>query len=222
MKIALVGTGSNWDKVPPGWDIWCVPGLWGKVNPARVYEVHSGQTLAKIGMSKEKLDWMKAQKMHIHPSLQTTFPDGVVIDYEAHLKKYGKYFTSSISWMLAEAIEEKPEEIGIFGVSMSSEGEYAHQKPACSYLIGWARASGIKVTIPESSELLAAPWIYGYQDKPAFIEAIELRKRELITEKDKAEDDWVIAKARYHEHKGALEVFDFFENNWWSHSKGVK
>lgn len=219
MKISLLGTGNGWELAPKEGEIWCVPGLHGRVSPTRVYEVHSGQTLASVGMSQEKLEWMKAQSMVVHPSLHNSFPNCRVIDFQKHIDKFGPYFTSSLSWMLAEAIEENPEEIGIYGVSMCSQTEYAHQKPGCTYLIGWARALGIKVTIPPTSELLAAPYIYGMQDKPAMITAIENRKKEIIKNKDKAEDDWVLAKANFHHQQGALEAFEFFENNWWAGGK---
>jgi hypothetical protein len=219
MKVFILGTGLGFQQPPSGFEVWCVPGLWGKLTPNRVYELHSGKTLAKVGMPKEKLEWMKEQNMVIHPSLATTFPNGRVFDYEKYLNKFGSYFTSSISWMLAEAIEEGATEIHICGVSMSSASEYSHQKPACTYLIGWARALGIKVVIQEGSELLAAPYIYGYEDKPLVLEAIERRKNQCLLSKDAAEEEWTLAKAKYHTEIGALQMIEFFENNWWAGSK---
>jgi hypothetical protein len=221
MRVAIVGTGAGWDRVPDGYSIWCVAGLFGKIKPDRVYEVHSGRYLAKIGMQKEKLEWMKGQNLHIHPSLLTTFPNATVIDFEKIMSKYGRYFTSSVAWMLADAIDSGAEEIAIYGISMSSKEEYAHQKPSCTYLIGWARALGIKVTIQDGSELLAAPFVYGYEDKPEILNAMCKRKEQSINAMNKAEDDWTIAKARYHEEKGAIEAFEFIENNWWSQGKAI-
>ena len=45
--------------------------------------------------------------------------------------------------MLAMAIEQKPEAIGIWGVDMSADEEYSHQRPGCHYFIQRAQELGI-------------------------------------------------------------------------------
>lgn len=56
--------------------------------------------------------------------------------------------------MLALAISMEPEEIQLHGVYMADESEYRHQRANAEYLIGFAEGKGIKVTIPNESELL--------------------------------------------------------------------
>lgn len=224
-KIALIGTGPGWEKAPfnSDWETWTIAGLHDRCEPDRVYEIHSGKQIAKGWVDcpiPQKMAWLKRQKLYIHPTLKTTFPDGIVFDYQRHLDKFGNYFTSSISWMLADAIEEKPDEIGIFGVSMSSTGEYGHQKPGCTYLIGWARASGIKVTIQEGSELLAAPYIYGLEEPPLLLESLANKKEEILKKKNVYEERFNGAMCDHARAEGYLECIEFIENNFWSGSKG--
>jgi hypothetical protein len=74
-------------------------------------------------------------------------------------------WTSSIAYMLALAIAELGRDgggsIGLYGVDMALEGEYAYQRTACEYLIGLARGRGITVLIPEQSTLCRANFVYG-------------------------------------------------------------
>lgn len=73
------------------------------------------------------------------------------------------YFTNSISYMIALAIMEGFTEIGIYGVDMAQHDEYAHQRPSCEWMIGFAQGMGIKVVVPEESDLLKCRKLYGYE-----------------------------------------------------------
>ena len=105
------------------------------------------------------------------------------------MKVYGKYFTSSVSWMIADAIEAGAKEIAIYGVTMSSNEEYGHQKPACSYLLGWARGKGIKVTIQKDSELMSTLFVYGYEEVPSIIASLKDKKGLAEQDISQAESD---------------------------------
>jgi hypothetical protein len=61
------------------------------------------------------------------------------------------YLESSIAYMLALAILEGVDRVGIWGVDLHCESEYAYQRPNLEYLIGLARGRGIKVFIPPQS-----------------------------------------------------------------------
>jgi len=77
-------------------------------------------------------------------------------------KAFGRYFTSSISFMIAYAIGAGFKEISLFGIDMKGGDEYVYQRPCAEYLIGIARGRGIKVNIPEHSDLLKSSYTYGY------------------------------------------------------------
>jgi len=106
-------------------------------------------------------------------------PNSVKIDQAAISKLVGNtvqgtpYIESSIAWMMAQAmLELEPgDRIGIWGVDLHCESEYAYQRPNLEYLIGLARGMGIKVFIPPQSALLthAHGVPYGYWEATAAI-----------------------------------------------------
>lgn len=88
------------------------------------------------------------------------------------------YFTNSIGWMIALAILELTEEreingrmmrvakpdarLGIYGISMAADSEYAVQRPNVEFWCGMARGYGIEVSIPDDAHILKAGTLYGY------------------------------------------------------------
>jgi len=105
--------------------------------------------------------------------MSVEFPKDLII------KKFGKYFTNSISWMIALAILEGFKTIYIYGVDMAQDDEFAFQRPSCEYFIGWAKGAGINVVIPAKSDLLKAAWLYPYEDDSAFKLKCDTRRQEL-------------------------------------------
>lgn len=87
---------------------------------------------------------------------------------------FGNYFTNSISYMLALAIYEKVDEIGVYGIDMAREHEAGWERPSIEYFLGWARGMGIRVTIPDTSDLLKCLGLYGYIE--AYEHEAELRE----------------------------------------------
>lgn len=77
-------------------------------------------------------------------------------------RQFGRYFTSSIAFMIAFAMIRGAKEISLFGIDMKGGDEYAYQRPCVEYLIGFAKGRGIKVNIPEHSDLLKSGYLYGY------------------------------------------------------------
>jgi len=219
-KIALIGTGAGGARAPyndASYELWSICGVWQtKAEFKRIYEVHSAKALTALNIPADKGQWMSENITHCHPTLEKSFPNAEIIGFEGHIKKYGSYFTSSLAWMLAEAIEEAPDVIEIYGVTMSSTEEYAHQKPACAYLIGWARALGIKVIVDRGAELMSAPFIYGYEEVPDVIIALSDKKKHVEDELLKAESAVFEARGKYQFLEGVKAQTEWFENNWWS------
>jgi hypothetical protein len=168
-SIAIVGTASSsYDKAPldwPGVDIWAVNSIQAH-HPEDAplvdlwFELHHDPDV----LHAEWFKWAVENQPRVvmqrpHPKLKNSEAYPL-----AEAEKYfdGRYFTSSIAYMLAMAIMEKPESIGIYGVDMAEGTEYQHQRPCCEYFIGWARGAGIPVKIPAKSALARAEWPYGY------------------------------------------------------------
>ena len=131
----------------------------------RVFESHSEAIVRKHGPAhierlKEIADflplytpWRWSEKLGRHHTVLKHDPE---FQYE-----------SSVAYPMVLAIKQRPEEIGLFGINMAGDDEYAYQRPNMQYLVGYARAKGIKVTIHPESQLFASQWtagIYGHPD----------------------------------------------------------
>jgi len=160
-KIAIVGLATSTHDAAPfdtDWEMWGLPwdnGYWFRYD--RLFEMHDLELLKKPE-SKRPKDYMeRLRTCHIPLYMQKEnflnphikkYPLIEVIDY------IGDYFNSSIAYMIALAIYEGCDEIGIWGVDMTDSEEYAYQRPNAEYLLGLAHGLGINLSIPEQSSLL--------------------------------------------------------------------
>lgn len=229
MKVAIVGTGAGWQDAPykcPDWQIWVLCGHYSVATKFdRVYELHNAEAVKKgleslpTDEAKKKFDWMKENVSVCHPSLKTTYPDARVIDFEGLINEYGPYFTSSVSWMIAEAIDEGATDIGLWGITMSSQNEYSHQKPSASYLLGWARAKGIRIHLSKACELMSAPFIYGYEEAPDWIKSLQDRKKRAKQLMDKHHNQLKESENAFQQMIGYTQCIEELENNFYGASR---
>ena len=70
-----------------------------------------------------------------------------------------RYFTNTISYMIAYAIHEKVGKLSVYGVDVSFGAPYAQENRGVEYWIGRAEEHGIEVYCPERSHLLRT--VYG-------------------------------------------------------------
>jgi len=92
-------------------------------------------------------------------------------------------YSNSISWMVALAIYEGYEEIWVTGVDMAQTDEYAWQRSSCEFFIGFAVGKGIKICIPQNSELCKFPQDYGWETDNQTRIKMKNRKKELTQRK---------------------------------------
>jgi hypothetical protein len=109
------------------------------------------------------VDFLKAYKGSvIMAEAVEEIPHCVVFDWQSYVSKYGPYFfTSSLAWMMAMAIEEGYEKIALYGVDMAATSEYENQRMGCQYFAQLATAKGIEVGVPPESDLLRPAPLYG-------------------------------------------------------------
>ncbi len=84
-----------------------------------------------------------------HPEI----PRSVEYPLEDALTAFGRCFTSSASYLIALAIMEEFETIGVWGIHLTARSVYSRQRPGVEYLLGVARARGIDVYLPPNSPL---------------------------------------------------------------------
>lgn len=178
-KIAILGSAESIHLAPfddPSWAIWvCSPGAFQAAAQRRsdvYFETHrfqpsqpgkSGFPGTKPHFSPEFHQFLQEHKGPVFMSeVYPSIPNSVRIPFESMIEKYGPYFfTSSIAWMLAMAIDQMPKAIGLWGVDMSATEEYAYQRPACQHFVGMAKALGIEIVLPPESDLMRPTLIYG-------------------------------------------------------------
>lgn len=171
-RIAIIGSAGStrqdapWNK--PDWEKWGLSPdpLFNELDC--IFEVHDlSEVKPEISGAIKQMRHGAQRLIYRDPSVGLLSPES---SYQYPLKDIVKlfnreYLTSSIAYMLALAIKQEPDEIGIWGVDMATEDEYGIQRPCAHYYLGFAQGKGIKLTIPENSALLKAGATYG--KKPA-------------------------------------------------------
>jgi hypothetical protein len=160
MKIAIVGTAPNTFFDAPyndeSWEIWSLNGAHERIpRYNRWFEMHTWKHIVQEKMSPEY--YQHLQNAASKGSLYTieAFPyETLIFPREELISLFGRYFTSSIGWMIGFAIQQGATEIALYGVNMSGEEEYEKQRAGCEYLLGIAKGKGIKITLPDDCPLL--------------------------------------------------------------------
>lgn len=168
LKIALIGSAPSSVRLAPynnpDWQIWGVsPGAWSVAPRSDVwFEIHRWEP-GQPWFSPEYVNFLKNYPGTVWMSEYVPeVKNCKVLPVEYLVKKYSPYFfTSSLSWMFAMAMELNPKSIGLWGVDMSAGEEYATQRPGCHYFAMLAKSMGIEVGVPPESDLFRPPPLYG-------------------------------------------------------------
>ena len=159
-QIAIIGLGPSDHLAPwedPAWEKWGLP--WHPLAFAhnRLFEMHAPDG---VWDNKDYLDRLGALTMD-GIRLYVQFGKPHIVGAEPYpleqVQAYtGDYFGSSIAYVLALAIAENAERIGLWGVDLS-ESTYDHQRPNLEYLIGLGRGRGLEIEVFGDGQLLKLP-----------------------------------------------------------------
>ncbi len=142
----------------------------------RLFQLHPRFDWDPNTRDREYIQWVNAQDCPVYMwDVQPDIPNSVRYPIEELTQKFGQnpapdsegpqpYFTSTFSLMLALAIHEGYDEIHLYGIDLTSEEEYRYQRAGAEYLLGWAKALGVKVVIPQDCPLLKGPLYGKYND----------------------------------------------------------
>ena len=194
-KIAILGTAPSWKRAPfdeIGWSIWVCNryGLKKQKPWHRVFEIHKNwdyedsyardqylQELAKVKAPQEVVSLIPLAG--VIPRQNTPLSNNVP-NWKALFEKYGRiWFSSSFGYMLALALEEEPDEIGLWGIDMESREEYVVQFAGVRHFLDLARSKGIKITVPPTSSLLREPPPYPDRFETVFAHDLEEKARDI-------------------------------------------
>ena len=224
MKIALIGTEDASHGLAPwedaSWKIWaCSPNSRNYPRVDRHFEVHNPdvmKTYLNAALLDAYFDHLKKHKnvwaLRLHPEL----PGTNLLNDTAIIERFGKDFlTSTVAWMMAEAImTPKVTEIGLFGIDCSAREEHAHQRPGIKFFVREARMAKIKVVAPYESDILRTPPVYGLREfNPMFRKnwAKHLQYEAMLSAAEAAQ---VEAMKRTIGLQGAVEQIDYYLRTW--------
>ena len=231
-------TGGKVQLYPPApfidqtWEIWgCSPGAFGQVPRAtRWFEVHRWEP-GQAWFSPEYCQWLREFRGPVYtggpiPEIQ----NHVVYPIERVEAEFSSYFlTSSLSLMLALAIleiedareqgraaEDGNDTIGMWGVDMAATEEWAEQRPGCQHFLLEALRRGIRIFIPEESDLLRPMPVYGLSEWDQRYIKSTVRMRELNARRQAAEQALAQATSEAHFLRGASEDMQYNVKTWCS------
>jgi hypothetical protein len=241
-KVAIVGCAESKSmapfQLPDTWEFWGVNNLHLTLPKApwtRWFELHS-ITFDNIQYLRRGKPDFRGQPIQIYLESLNALnipvymqrpwnccPHAVPYPLDAILKEFPrKYFTNTISWMIALAILEGFKEIGIYGVDMAvssplrAQNEYSHQRPSCEYFIGIAEGRGIKVHLPDECDLLKSRFLYAI-DEPkenAFNKKLADMQKSMQHRLNEADNKERISNKQKEQYIGAISAINEIAKIW--------
>lgn len=219
-KVCILGTASTMYRAPfddKTFDFWACSPV--PTHPEMrekhydlLFELHDDNyymqpaVLERLNESQCPI-MMKKKVSSIKKSVELPFAE-LVEYFEGR-----KYFTSTIAFMIAMAIRKGYQEIHLYGVHMSASEEYGSQRQACEYWLGVAEGRGCKIFVPQESEILHTPYIYGYELENDVVAQARIRRLGLLEGVKIYEDKKVDALIRLNQNIGALKTLMTFDGH---------
>ena len=168
-QVAIVGLApSTHHDAPyedPDWEVWGLP--WDEERWPyfdRLFDIHPLECIRDATPSFYRDGYEDRLRELENPLYMqedyVDIPNAIEYPLKEVSDLVGDYYNSSVAYMLALAIYEEYDKIGLWGVDMIGRGEmghadeYADERPNCEYLLGFAKAKGIEIYLPDECPLL--------------------------------------------------------------------
>lgn len=226
LKIALVGSAPASVRIAPyhdqSWQIYgCSPGVYGvapRVN--EWFELHLWEP-GQSWFSPEYCQWLKdlpgrGVKLWTGRDVPQ-LPGCSALPYQEILDEFdpNRWFcTSSLFWMMANAIRAGATKIGFWGVDMAATEEYEMQRAGIHHLSYIAQQRGIEVGAPMESDLFTPRFRYGIDEWTHGFRKTRARMHEL---KARLADAQNVAAGKAQEVSflsGALDDLKYMGDTW--------
>lgn len=166
-SVAILGFGPTRDKAPsfddPKWEFWGMAHDQDWPSFHRIFEMH------------ERSLW---ERLHGRPEAEhvtdlTDMWQPLFMRYQYHDVPLALAYPmaevcarleppqSSIAAIMSAAILEGAQRIGVWGVDMGVGSEYAYQRANMRFLLGFCKAYGIEVMLPDAEKLTDGSEPYG-------------------------------------------------------------
>lgn len=225
------------------WQIWaCSPGAFGVAPRAdRWFELHRWEP-GKPWFSPQYVQFLREFRGPVYTGGPVPeLANGVVYPLAEIEAEFSSYFlNSSLSLMMALAIVEieqaraaeapgiatadsrqawltaREDTIGLWGVDMAANEEWASQRPGCHFFILEALRRGIGIQVPKESCLLRPMPVYGISEWDHNYVKATARMRELTAEQAQLEQQAAQATQRVQYIAGARDNMNYMINTWMS------
>lgn len=164
-KVAIVGQAPlSFKKAPfddPSWDIWGFNQYYDRFpRYTKWFDFHNNAIIKSHTLYYQ---WL-CNQTNIMLRDNTLVPNADIYPLDNVLKTYGTYFNNTAAFLVALAIEEGYNEIGLFGIELNHIREIQLDQRSClSFILGVAAGKGIKITVPNVSTLLRTDVLYGFE-----------------------------------------------------------
>jgi hypothetical protein len=126
-----------------------------------------------------------------------------------------RYFTSSIAYMFAYAIQHGYKKLVLYGISLGSEEEeYSLQRSCAEAWLSYAMGKGIEVEIAQPASLFSSSYMYGYEGKKDVIIKLVQLKEGLNEALADLEQKKKAAETEYNIQRGGVMAIDRIINTF--------
>lgn len=175
MKVSIVGKGTGWDAAPSYGEVWCVNDLCLRRYASKIFHMH------KPDRSPLFWDVVAHSSNNGIPLVTLEKIDGVNTSEAFPIADAPfRYFTNSISYMLAYALIKGAESVDIYGVTVAAFDEYALQRPNIEFWVGYLIGKGVDVKFKTFTFLCDSPFLYGYEDTKFTLPDMMIRQHVMI------------------------------------------
>lgn len=170
-RVAILGKAGTSAFAPwhdETWEIWGMPWI-SCPRVTRLFDMHSQARCDESHLFPEAAVFIEKTiatipevPVYCDPTRMHAYPNPVLYPLEEvrHFLPI-PYLENSIAYMLALALMEGVDEIGLFGIHLMGSGEYGFERPSVTYLVGLAQGKGIPVHIPPGSPLFVSDFNAG-------------------------------------------------------------
>lgn len=220
-RVAILGTSRATRALAPfddpSWEIWGTARRQSScARWDRWFECHDVNTLDLDEWLPHLMEvTTQGRPLYTHFPVPDCVPNIVRYPKEEICGRFGTYFmTSGISWMLALAIHEGVDRIGIWGVDAGSVGEYARQRAGIVHFLELAHFAGTQVDIPAGSELARNPLPYPYDEYDPVTQNIKFHRERIRAASAEAAKQLKQIEHATAKNEGIQEAFDWMELFW--------
>lgn len=227
-KIALLGTAPASMELAPfqdlSWEIWACS--YGTMNMPRIsqrFELHRwnpkdvaryGQPYIQYLQNFDGPVWMAKKYDDIR--------NCHILPWKALVRKYSPYFfTSSIAWMFAMAIEQEPSAIHLYGIDMATNQEYKDQRMGLQYFALLAQTKGIEIYAPAEADVFAPAPLYGICETSHEWWKQRTRLMWMNGERQRLAKEIAAMQEQQAYYQGCLDEQDYNFRSWFGNEAGM-